>query len=122
MNSAYQEIERSLDFLIGEPLEGFSLILDYLQLQFFDGILTLYCEKSLGKIDDKVDFSDDLFLSKMRYLIGTKVVSTVSNDNEILLEFENGFILSADLNSETIKGKEAATFHPNCNNRVAFVW
>lgn len=116
--------ERSLEFLIGEPLEAVTFIMDYMQLQFREGILSVFSKMKLRHGDFEAGFDDDLFPARMRRLISQHVASTRSGDDEILLTFQDGSILSCDLSSELQKGREAATFHPCTDElgRSTLVW
>jgi hypothetical protein len=95
--------------ILSEPrLYGVSFVLDYWQLQFDWGVLTV-------NTDPKITQSNTIFTSKepgfrdaLCSFIGNKVAHWEDSDTQLQIRFENGDRIDISLLSEDAVGPEAA--------------
>ena len=95
--------------LVGKPLTAVSFVLDYITLQFEDAFLTALSLPQVESNNTTLSFGDNGYRDMLCRPIGCHVrVASETDDEKILLEFDDDSMFSIPFGLDQCDGPEAA--------------
>lgn len=100
MNRPVSNLGEALNRLAGQALTSITFIMDYLQITFDGGRITVVSEPSLFDRDTSFFWDSPGFSNALRTQIGIQLKVAEVDEKRVIFRFENGRYLSIPLAAE----------------------